>query len=81
MSTAPEREDPVAELRRWILSAHPGVDSIHPADDLIEQRLIDSLRFVRFIVELERLSDRAIDVASLDIDSVRSLDAIRRNFF
>ncbi len=81
MSVAADHEDPVGELRRWILSAHPGVDSIHPTDDLIEQRLVDSLRFVRFIIELERLSGRGIDVATLDLDSVRTLAAIQRTFF
>ncbi|SMC48560.1 phosphopantetheine-binding protein [Kibdelosporangium aridum] len=71
----------IDEVERWILSAHPEIETLDPDVDLIEQRLIDSLRFVQFIVLLEKLCGSPIDVATLDIDSVRTLSAIQRTYF
>ncbi|MFC0111237.1 phosphopantetheine-binding protein [Kibdelosporangium aridum] len=71
----------IDEVERWILSAHPEIETLDSDVDLIEQRLIDSLRFVQFIVLLEKLCGSPIDVATLDIDSVRTLSAIQRTYF
>ncbi len=58
-----------------------GLGAIAPDVDLIDTRLVDSLGFVEFLLLLERLTGRPVDVESLDIDAFRSLSAIDRAFF
>ncbi|PKV88646.1 phosphopantetheine-binding protein [Streptomyces sp. TLI_146] len=71
----------LAEVVAWIGRRHPEAAGIGPDDDLIESRLIDSLGFLEFIVLIERLSGRPVDVETLDLDDFRSLSRIERAFF
>jgi acyl carrier protein len=71
----------VREVHDWILSKHPGRDSIDIDEDLIESRLIDSLSFVEFVFIIENASGAAIDVDKINIDDFRTLSAIGKAFF
>ncbi|GAA0602683.1 acyl carrier protein [Streptomyces crystallinus] len=71
----------LAEVVAWIGRRHPEGAGVGPEDDLIESRLIDSLGFLEFIVLIERLSGRPVDVEHLDLDDFRSLSRIGRAFF
>ncbi|MEU5434612.1 phosphopantetheine-binding protein [Streptomyces sp. NPDC020719] len=71
----------LAEVVAWISGRHPEAAEIGPDDDLIESRLIDSLGFLEFIVLIERLSGRPVDVETLDLDDFRSLSRIDAVFF
>lgn len=42
---------------------------------------MDSLSFVEFIFVIEQASGREINTEALDLDQLRTLDAIERSFF
>ncbi|MFD7643428.1 acyl carrier protein [Kitasatospora sp. NPDC059795] len=64
----------------WLRARNPALGEI-PADlDLIENRIIDSLAFMEFILFLEDLVGRELDVAELSADQFRTLHAIEDNF-
>jgi acyl carrier protein len=64
----------------WIRARHPEVTELDPDHDLIDNRLIDSMAFLEFIVLLERVAGRPIDVETLNLDDFRSLARIERAF-
>jgi len=65
----------------WLQLRNDGLGDIPHDFDLIENRLIDSLSFMEFILLLESLIGRDIPVEELDIDQFRTLKAIEVNFF
>ncbi|WP_328379648.1 acyl carrier protein [Streptomyces sp. NBC_01020] len=69
------------QVKDWILKRHEDRADIAPDLDLIENRLIDSLSFVEFVFLLEQLSGRSIEMETLEVDAIRTLDAIADNFF
>ncbi|MFF8991172.1 acyl carrier protein [Streptomyces sp. NPDC014983] len=73
--------DGLQQVKDWILKRHPQRDDIPGDLDLIENRLIDSLSFVEFVFLLEQHSGRAIEMDTLEVDSLRTLDAIEAAFF
>ncbi|MER6334054.1 acyl carrier protein [Streptomyces sp. NPDC001034] len=73
--------DGLQQVKDWILKRHPQRDDIPGDLDLIENRLIDSLSFVEFVFLLEQYSGRAIEMDTLEVDSLRTLDAIEAAFF
>ncbi|MEW2626253.1 acyl carrier protein [Streptomyces sp. NPDC048106] len=73
--------DGLHQVKDWILKRHPERDDIPGDLDLIENRLIDSLSFVEFVFLLEQHSGRAIEMETLEVDSIRTLDAIEAAFF
>lgn len=64
----------------WITARHPDVGDIDPDHDLIESRLVDSLRLVELIMLIERITGRPVDVDTLDIADLRSLNSLDRAF-
>ncbi|MDA5284862.1 holo-ACP synthase [Streptomyces sp. NPDC054904] len=79
------RRDTMSEgllfMKNWLLARHEDLDDIASDLDLIEHRLIDSLSFVEFVFLLEQHSGRAIQLETLEVDEIRTLDAIQANFF
>ncbi|MGW4890529.1 acyl carrier protein [Streptomyces murinus] len=73
--------DGLQQVKDWILKRHPERADIPGDLDLIENRIIDSLSFVEFVFLLEQHSGRAIEMETLDVDSIRTLDAIEAAFF
>ncbi|MFH8497406.1 acyl carrier protein [Streptomyces coeruleorubidus] len=68
------------QVKDWILKRHPDREDIPGDLDLIENRLIDSLSFVEFVFLLEQHSGRPIEMETLEVDAIRTLDAIDANF-
>ncbi|MFF5707385.1 holo-ACP synthase [Streptomyces sp. NPDC012794] len=68
-------------VKNWLLARHEELDDIAGDLDLIENRLIDSLSFVEFVFLLEQHSGRPIQLETLEVDEIRTLDAIRTHFF
>ena len=53
-----------------------------PADlDLIENRILDSLAFVEFLLILEEHSGREISIDSISREDFRTITSIRERFF
>ncbi|MHA4775949.1 phosphopantetheine-binding protein [Streptomyces sp. MSC1_001] len=73
--------DGLQTVKSWILERHPERQDIAPDLDLIENRLIDSLSFVEFVFLLEQESGTAIQMETLEVESIRTLVAIERHFF
>ncbi len=71
----------LANVIKWILDKHPARSEIGPAEDLIENRLVDSLSFVEFVFLIEQESGVSIDVENIDLEQFRTLNAIEAAFF
>ncbi|MEW2400454.1 holo-ACP synthase [Streptomyces sp. NPDC046862] len=84
-STSSSRSTPMTDglqqVKDWILKRHPEREDLATDVDLIENRLIDSLSFVEFVFLLEQLSGKPIEMETLEVDAIRTLDAIERTFF
>jgi phosphopantetheine--protein transferase-like protein len=70
-----------SDVKKWVLSKHPERTDIPSDLDLIETRLVDSLSFIEFIFVIEQASGRDIDTESLDLNQLRTLEAIEQSFF
>ena len=73
--------DGLGQVTAWLLQRHPDLTGIDPDDDLIENRLIDSLGFLEFLALIERVTGRPVDVEATGIDCFRSLSSLDRAFF
>lgn len=71
----------IEQIKSWILKRHPDREDLALDLDLIENRLIDSLSFVEFVFLLEQLSGRTIEMETLEVDAIRTLNAIEDSFF
>ncbi|MFL6163353.1 MAG: acyl carrier protein [Jatrophihabitantaceae bacterium] len=69
------------QVSGWLRARHPDAAEIDPDYDLIDNRLIDSMALLEFIILIERLAGRPIEVETIDIDDFRSLNQIQRAFF
>ncbi|MER6046253.1 acyl carrier protein [Streptomyces sp. BHT-5-2] len=69
------------QLKQWILARHPETPDIDPDLDILENRLIDSLAFIEFMLLVSRLSGEEIDMETLDIDDFRTLRRIEERYF
>jgi len=71
----------VDELLTWFKEKDPEHNVSIPRDvDLIETRLIDSLNFLEFVILLERVSGKSVDLSSLNVDDFRTLERIETGF-
>ena len=82
MSTDAESkiDDVLSPVVDWIRARNTGIDVIPLDLDLIENRLIDSLGFMEFILLLEDLMGRELVLQQLSVDQFRTLEAIFMNF-
>jgi acyl carrier protein len=69
------------QVTKWILARHQEVQAIDADYDLIDNRLIDSLGFLEFIILIERLTGKSIEIDTINIDNFRSLRSIEQSFF
>lgn len=67
-------------LRRWLLEANPDLSVVDDDADIIDSRILSSLQFAEFILYIEAIRGASIDFNQLDIDSVRTLRDIERNY-
>jgi acyl carrier protein len=71
---------PIGVIKEWILGKHEDRTDVAADEDLIENRLVDSLSFVEFVFLIEETAGVEIDLDNLDINDVRTLDAIEKRF-
>ncbi len=62
-------------------TSRPDLGDIPPDLDLIENRVLDSLGFVEFLLLLEEHTGREIPIDSISREDFRSLDSIKERFF
>ncbi|MGW1865964.1 phosphopantetheine-binding protein [Streptomyces mauvecolor] len=70
----------IGVIKQWILAKHENLTDIAPDEDLIENRLVDSLSFVEFVFLIAETSGQEIDMDNLDLADVRTLAAIEKRF-
>ena len=66
----------IQSIAQWILRQHPEINHLPMDIDLIENRLIDSLRFMEFIFFLEGLSGQSIEISKIQLDDFRSIQSL-----
>jgi acyl carrier protein len=71
---------PIDVIKEWILSKHENRTDVAADEDLIENRLVDSLSFVEFVFLIQETAGVEIDLDTLDVNDVRTLDAIEKRF-
>ncbi|MFE3991403.1 acyl carrier protein [Streptomyces goshikiensis] len=64
----------------WLLERNPTVEEIPEDLDLIENRLIDSLGFMEFVLLLEDLIGRELQLNQIDVDQFRTLRSLTHHF-
>jgi acyl carrier protein len=72
-----ERLQPVIT---WLHERNPDLAAIPPDLDLVENRIVDSLAFMEFILLIEDIIGREISREEIDVDRFRTLNAISVNF-
>ncbi|OKI43553.1 acetyl xylan esterase [Streptomyces sp. TSRI0281] len=64
----------------WLRERNPTVEEIPEDLDLIENRLIDSLSFMEFILLVEDLIGRELRLDQIDVDQFRTLRSLTHHF-
>lgn len=65
----------------FITKADPTVDINDESVDLIESRVIDSLKFTELLQIIEEATGEEVDIEDLDVDDYRSIASIRAKYF
>lgn len=73
-------ETGIEAVKAWILAKHPGRADVAPDEDLIENRLVDSLSFVEFVFLIGESAGQEIDMDTVDLNDLRTLAAIEKRF-
>ncbi|MBC3842709.1 acyl carrier protein [Streptacidiphilus sp. 4-A2] len=71
----------IEDIRKWILARHPERNSLPHDENLIENRLVDSLSFVELVYAIEGASGAEIDFDAIDLQDFQTLAAIEKAFF
>ena len=65
----------------FLTDGRPHLGEIDPRADLIESRVLDSLRFVEFLYFLEERTGREIALEDVTAEDFRTVEAIVTRFF
>jgi acyl carrier protein len=70
-------------LESWVVTnaRDREVTSVPHDHDLFTGRVVDSLRFVDLVLYIEELSGRTLDLETLDLANLRTIDGIYHSFF
>ncbi|CAM5683862.1 phosphopantetheine-binding protein [Streptomyces lavendulae] len=73
-------DDAIKPVVDWLREHNPTVEEIPEDLDLIENRLIDSLGFMEFILMLEDLIGRELRLDQIDVNQFRTLRSLTDHF-
>ncbi|MFD9426556.1 MULTISPECIES: acetyl xylan esterase [unclassified Streptomyces] len=73
-------DDVIKPVVDWLRERNPTVEEIPEDLDLIENRLIDSLSFMEFILLVEDLIGRELRLDQIDVDQFRTLRSLTHHF-
>ncbi|MEU4953185.1 acyl carrier protein [Streptomyces lavendulae] len=73
-------DDAIKPVVNWLREHNPTVEEIPEDLDLIENRLIDSLGFMEFILMLEDLIGRELRLDQIDVNQFRTLRSLTDHF-
>jgi len=75
MSMEPSQQ--IEKVKRWFLDRKPDLVDLDLDLDLIENRVLDSLALVNFIIFLESLTGREFQPSEMSASKFRTLRSIR----
>jgi acyl carrier protein len=78
MSTTVKSE--IDRLREWIAEHNPDAGPVGDDDDLIDTRILDSFKFMRFIYFIEEVFEREVKLDESVAKNFRTLAAICSHF-
>lgn len=67
-------------LESFLREDHPELETIGLDQDLIDSRILDSLRFMNFIFLLEELTGNPFEIDRISVDDFRTLRTIESRF-
>ncbi|MFG3529923.1 acyl carrier protein [Streptomyces sp. NPDC047917] len=73
-------DDAIKPVVDWLRERNPTVEEIPEDLDLIENRLIDSLAFMEFILLLEDVIGRELHLDQIDVNQFRTLRSLTDHF-
>ncbi|MFE2143691.1 acyl carrier protein [Streptomyces sp. NPDC059456] len=73
-------DDVIKPVVDWLRERNPTVEEIPEDLDLIENRLIDSLGFMEFVLLLEDLIGRELQLDQIDVNQFRTLRSLTDHF-
>ncbi|MUM18787.1 acyl carrier protein [Mycobacterium sp. CBMA271] len=76
MTLAIDATQGAEKIEQWILKRKKELTDVDHDEDLIENRLIDSLAFVEFLLYLEELSGNEVPLDSIDVEDFRTINSI-----
>jgi acyl carrier protein len=76
----PSIEIDITKVREWLLTQNKNMTDIDLDYDLIENRVIDSLQIVEFLLFLESITGREVYTSDFSLDQIKTLQAIYDNF-
>jgi acyl carrier protein len=74
-------EDVVGKIRDWLCSKNPKAADIGLDDNIIENRVIDSLQFITFLLFIEEVLGRKLRSDEVEEESFRTIRTIQDTFF
>ncbi|UQX04713.1 acyl carrier protein [Streptomyces sp. RerS4] len=72
--------DAIKPVVDWLLERNPDIEEIPEDLDLIENRLVDSLGFMEFVLLLEDLIGRELQLNQIDVDHFRTLRSLQHHY-
>ena len=70
-------QDQMDQIKAWLLAKKPEIEDMDPDFDIIESRVIDSLSFTEFIIFLEEVTGREIELQTESVLAFRTLRSIQ----
>lgn len=77
---AVQRSESLQTLEAFLREDHPELTEIGMDQDLIDSRILDSLRFMNFLFLLEELTGVPFEIDRIAVDDFRTLRTIEQRF-
>lgn len=76
----PDSDPIMAQLKAWIVSNNQSAEGMDVDTDIVENKLIDSLNFINFLVLVEELRGGEIPYDEVEVERFRTLRSIKTHF-
>ena len=73
--------DEIAELLEWLQARNKSGKDIKLTTDLIEEKVIDSLTFVEYVMMIEEVTGQTVVVDDSILTKVNTLAKVEQTFF
>jgi acyl carrier protein len=70
----------IEKIKQWLLDKNPELNDIDMNIDILNNRLIDSLQFMTFLLFIEEVRGQKIPADHIALENFQTLRAIKNNF-